>query len=50
METLNYFERSLRVSVFGIVSPFSHRDTACLVTMTFLASSSCDSLFFFAQF
>jgi len=31
----NVFEIILRVSVFGTVSPFSHLETACLVTNSF---------------
>lgn len=38
-----------RVSVFGTVSPFSHLETACLVTNSFLAISSCDRLCFFLK-
>ena len=39
-------ESSFSVSVFGTVSPVSQRDTACRVTNTFSASSSCDIPFF----
>ena len=46
METLKHFDRSFSVSVLGTVSPFSQRDTACLVTNTFSARSSCDKPFF----
>lgn len=46
IETSKSLESSLSVSVFGTVSPFSQRETACLVTKTFSASSSCDIPFF----
>ena len=46
IETSNSLDNSLRVSVFGTVSPFSQRDTACLVTITFSASSSWDQPLF----
>ena len=42
MDTPNSFDKSFSVSVLGTVSPFSHRDTACLVTIIFSANSSCD--------
>ena len=46
METSNSFERSFSVSVFGIVSPFSQRDTAWRVTWTFSARASWERLRF----
>ena len=46
IETSKTFESSFSVSTFGVVSPVSQRDTACRVTNTFSASSSCDSPFF----
>ena len=46
IETSKNFDSSFSVSAFGIVSPFSQRDTACLVTWTFSASSSCERPFF----
>ena len=42
IETSNSLDKSLSVSVLGMVSPFSQRDTACLVTIILSASSSCD--------
>ena len=43
MDTSNSFDNRFNVSVFGIVSPLSQRDTACLVTNILSASSSCES-------
>ena len=40
--TISPFDSSFSVSTFGIVSPFSHLLTACLVTKICSASSSCD--------
>lgn len=42
IDTSKSLESSLSVSVFGTVSPFSQRETACRVTNSFSASSSCD--------
>ena len=42
MDTSNSLESSFSVSIFGMVSPFSQRETACRVTKTFLANSSCE--------
>ena len=42
MDTSNSAESSFKVSVFGTVSPVSQRETACRVTKTFSASSSCE--------
>lgn len=49
METSKIPESRLSVSGFGVVSPFSQRDTACRETKTFSASSLCDSPFFYSQ-
>ena len=40
MDTSNSFDNNFKVSVLGTVSPFSQRDTACRVTITFCANSS----------
>lgn len=45
IDTSKSLESSLSVSVFGTVSPFSQRETACRVTNSFSASSSCDMPF-----
>lgn len=46
IDTLNSLDNSFNVSILGIVSPFSQRDTACLVTMTLVANSSWDKPLF----
>lgn len=43
IKLLRYF---LKISVFGVVSPFSQRETACRVTNSLSAISSCVKLFF----
>ena len=46
IDTSNTSLSSFSVSVFGTVSPFSQRETACRVTISLCASSSCESPLF----
>ena len=45
IETSYNLDRSFSVSVFGVVSPVSQRETACRVTKTCSASCSCERPF-----
>ena len=46
IESSNSLDNSFKFSVLGIVSPFSQRDTACLVIMILIANSSWDKPLF----